>query len=77
HRALAKGQQIAGADRKAIDEVVPTYTQISPDVAAAMRVGTFTMESDRAGVQKLADLMYGFGFIKTRPDVGQIFASVS
>nr|SBO99859.1 putative extracellular solute-binding protein [Nonomuraea gerenzanensis] len=77
HRALAKGQQIAGADRKAIDEVVPTYTQISADVAAAMRLGEFTMEADRAGVQKLADLMHGFAFIRTRPDVAQIFAPVS
>ncbi|GAA4959895.1 hypothetical protein GCM10023334_078080 [Nonomuraea thailandensis] len=75
HRALAKGQQVAGTDRKAIDEVVPTYTQIPADVAAAMRVGEFTMEADRASVQKLADLMHGFGFLKARPDVGQIFAS--
>ncbi|MEV0617902.1 ABC transporter substrate-binding protein [Nonomuraea sp. NPDC050404] len=76
HRALAKGQEIAGADRKAIDEVVPTYTQIPADVAAAMRVGDFTMEADRPSVQRLADLMHGFGFLKARPDVNQLFASV-
>ncbi|GAA2206261.1 ABC transporter substrate-binding protein [Nonomuraea monospora] len=76
HRALAKAQQIAGADRKAIDEVVPTYTQIPADTAAAMTLGTFTMEADKASVQKLADLMHGYGYLKAKVDVAQLFASV-
>ncbi|MCP2361214.1 NitT/TauT family transport system substrate-binding protein [Nonomuraea thailandensis] len=76
HRALAKAQEVAGADRRAIDEVVPTYTQIPADTAAAMTLGTFTMEPDKASVQKLADLMHGYGYLKTKVDVGQLFASV-
>jgi NitT/TauT family transport system substrate-binding protein len=76
HRALAKAQEVAGADRRAIDEVVPTYTQIPADTAAAMTLGTFTMEPDRASVQKLADLMHGYGYLKAKVDVGQLFASV-
>ncbi|MFC4013069.1 ABC transporter substrate-binding protein [Nonomuraea purpurea] len=74
HRALAKAQQIAGADRKAIDEVVPTYTQIPADAAAAMTLGTFSMEADRASVQKLADLLHGYGFLKNKVDAAQLFA---
>jgi NitT/TauT family transport system substrate-binding protein len=76
HRALAKAQEVAGADRRAIDEVVPTYTQIPADTAAAMTLGTFTMEPDRASVQKLADLMHGYGYLRAKVDVGQLFASV-
>ncbi|MFB4265734.1 ABC transporter substrate-binding protein [Nonomuraea sp. GTA35] len=76
HRALAKAQEVAGADRRAIDEVVPTYTQIPADTAATMTLGTFTMEPDRASVQKLADLMHGYGYLKAKVDVGQLFASV-
>ncbi|MEV0825625.1 ABC transporter substrate-binding protein [Nonomuraea rubra] len=76
HRALAKAQEVAGADRRAIDEVVPTYTQIPADTAAAMTLGTFTMEPDRTSVQKLADLMHGYGYLKAKVDVGQLFASV-
>ncbi|MFC5831741.1 ABC transporter substrate-binding protein [Nonomuraea insulae] len=76
HRALAKAQQVAGTDRKAVDEVVPTYTQIPADVAARMKVGAFTMEADKASVQKLADLMHGYGYLKAKADVGQLFASV-
>ncbi|MFC4114648.1 ABC transporter substrate-binding protein [Nonomuraea zeae] len=77
HRALAKAQQIASADRKAIDEVVPTYTQIPADAAAAMTLGKFSMEPDKAGVQKLADLMHGYGYIKTKVDAAQLFAPLS
>ncbi|MFI7126436.1 ABC transporter substrate-binding protein [Nonomuraea sp. NPDC050153] len=77
HRALAKAQQIAGTDRKAIDEVVPTYTQIPADAAAAMTLGKFSMEADKASVQKLADLLQGYGYLKTKVDVAQLFAPVS
>ncbi|MCF6475720.1 transporter substrate-binding domain-containing protein [Nonomuraea sp. MG754425] len=76
HRALAKAQRIAADDRKAVDAVVPAYTQIPAEVAAAMGVGSFTMEADQASVRKLADLMYGFGFLKNKVDVGRLFASV-
>ncbi|MEO3797343.1 ABC transporter substrate-binding protein [Nonomuraea sp. B10E15] len=74
HRALAKAQQIAGEDRKAIDEVVPTYTQIPADAAAAMTLGTFSLEADRAGVQKLGDLLHGYGYLKSKVDAAQLFA---
>ncbi|MFF4616831.1 ABC transporter substrate-binding protein [Nonomuraea jabiensis] len=77
HRALAKAQQIAGSDRKAIDEVVPTYTQIPADAAAAMTLGKFSMEADKAGVQKLADLLHGYGYLKAKVDAAQLFAPVS
>ncbi|WP_166427575.1 ABC transporter substrate-binding protein [Nonomuraea mesophila] len=76
HRALAKAQQIAGEDRKAIDEIVPTYTQIPADAAAAMTLGTFSMKADTAAVQKLADLLHGYGYLKSTVDAAQLFASL-
>ncbi|SEG55018.1 NitT/TauT family transport system substrate-binding protein [Nonomuraea solani] len=77
HRALAKAQQIAGEDRKAIDEVVPTYTQIPADAAAAMTLGKFSMRADRTSVQKLADLLHGYGYLKAKVDVVRLFAPMS
>ncbi|WP_052424097.1 ABC transporter substrate-binding protein [Nonomuraea candida] len=74
HRALAKAQEIAGADRKAIDEVVPTYTQTQADAAAAMKLGEFSMRADQASVQKLADLLHGYGYLKNKVDVARLFA---
>ncbi|MGN9838688.1 ABC transporter substrate-binding protein [Nonomuraea sp. H19] len=74
HRALAKAQEIASSDRKAIDEVVPTYTQIPAEAAAAMTLGKFSLQADKAGVQKLADLLHGYGYLKAKVDVAQLFA---
>ncbi|MFI7693121.1 ABC transporter substrate-binding protein [Nonomuraea sp. NPDC049655] len=75
HRALAKAQAVAAADRKAIDEVIPTYTQIDAASAAAMKLGVFSMEPPREGFQKLADLLVGYGYLKSRPDVGTQIAT--
>ncbi|MBF8190437.1 ABC transporter substrate-binding protein [Nonomuraea sp. K274] len=77
HRALAKAQEIAGADRKAIDEVVPAYTQIPADAAAAMTLGEFSMEADPAAVRKLADLLHGYGYLKAKVDVAGLFAPMA
>jgi NitT/TauT family transport system substrate-binding protein len=74
HRALSKAQQIASTDRKAIDEVVPTYTQIPAEAAAAMTLGKFSVQADKAGVQKLADLLQGYGYLKAKVDAAQVFA---
>lgn len=76
HRALAKAQQLASTDRNAINEVVPTYTQIPAAAASAMKLGTFSMEPDMANVQKLADLLTSYGYLKTKPDVASIPAKI-
>ncbi|MFB4293981.1 ABC transporter substrate-binding protein [Nonomuraea sp. ATR24] len=76
HRALAKAQKIASEDRAAINEVIPTYTQIDAQAAAAMKLGVFSMEVDKASLQKLADLLAGYGYLKTKPDVTQQIAAV-
>ncbi|MFI6319589.1 ABC transporter substrate-binding protein [Nonomuraea sp. NPDC050556] len=72
HRALAKAQQIASSDRNAINAVIPTYTKIPADVAAKMKLGVFSMDVDTAAFQKLADLLAGYGYLKTKPDVTQL-----
>ncbi|GAA2399065.1 ABC transporter substrate-binding protein [Nonomuraea africana] len=74
-RALAKAQQIASTDRNAINAVIPTYTQIPAEAAAAMKLGQFSAEVDRAGFQKLADLLHGYGYLKAKPDVTTMIPS--
>ncbi|MEV0582409.1 ABC transporter substrate-binding protein [Nonomuraea sp. NPDC050310] len=72
HRALAKAQKLASDDRAAINEVIPTYTKIPADVAAKMKLGTFSMEVDKAAFQKLADLLQGYGYIGRKVDVAEL-----
>ncbi|MFD1935240.1 MULTISPECIES: ABC transporter substrate-binding protein [Nonomuraea] len=69
HRALAKAQQIASTDREAINAVIPTYTQIPAETAAAMKLGQFSADVDKGEFQKLADLLHGYGYLKAKPDV--------
>ncbi|NRQ34411.1 ABC transporter substrate-binding protein [Nonomuraea sp. NN258] len=77
HRALSKAQAIAGSDRNAINEVIPTYTQIPAEAAAAMKLGVFSAEVDKANFQKLADLLTGYGYLKAKVDVTQQIATIS
>ncbi|MEU4548163.1 ABC transporter substrate-binding protein [Nonomuraea dietziae] len=75
HRALAKAQQVASADRNAINAVIPTYTQIPAAAASAMKLGEFSTEVDKASFQKLADLLHGYGYLKSKPDVTTMIPS--
>ncbi|NUS01187.1 MAG: ABC transporter substrate-binding protein [Nonomuraea sp.] len=75
HRALAKAQRIASTDRAAINEVIPTYTQIDAASAAAMKLGVFSMEPPKQDFQKLADLLVGYGYLKTEPVVDDQIAT--
>ncbi|WP_113701688.1 ABC transporter substrate-binding protein [Nonomuraea lactucae] len=71
HRAMARAQLLAGSDRSAVNEVIPTYTQIPAEAAAAMKLGVFSMEVDKAKLQRLADMLAGYGYLKAKPDVTQ------
>lgn len=65
-RALAQGQQIAVADRKAVEEILPTYTKIDAATAAAITLGTFPTRLDESRLQRVADLMLDQGYLKSR-----------
>ncbi|NUR86917.1 MAG: ABC transporter substrate-binding protein [Nonomuraea sp.] len=75
HRALAKGQQIASTDRAAINAVIPSYTQIKAEAAEKMHLGKFSMDVDKAALQKLADLLVGYGYLKNKVDAGTLLAT--
>ncbi|MBB6349081.1 ABC transporter substrate-binding protein [Nonomuraea muscovyensis] len=75
HRALARAQLIAGSDRNAVNEAIPTYTQIPAETAASMKLGVYSMEVDKAKLQKLGDLLAGYGYLKKKPDVTQQIAA--
>jgi NitT/TauT family transport system substrate-binding protein len=68
-RALAKAQQIAATDRKAVEGILPTYTKgIDAGVAAVITLGTFPTSLDEARLQRVADLMLEQGYLKSKID---------
>jgi NitT/TauT family transport system substrate-binding protein len=65
-RAIAKAQQISAADRKAVEEVLPTYTKIDAATAAVITLGTFPAGVDEARLQRVADVMLEQGYLKSK-----------
>ena len=68
-RALAKGAADATANRKTIEQVLPGYTGVDPSIAALISTPNFPPALSAAQVQRDADLMTGFGFLKEKFDV--------
>ncbi|MBG0821353.1 ABC transporter substrate-binding protein [Planomonospora sp. ID91781] len=64
-RAVAKAQQIAASDRKAVEEILPTYTKIDAATAAVITLGTFPTSLDETRLQRVADLMVEQGYLKS------------
>ncbi|MBG0828467.1 ABC transporter substrate-binding protein [Planomonospora sp. ID67723] len=73
-RAVAKAQQIVAADRKAVEEVLPTYTKIDAATAAAIRLGTFPTGLDPQRLQRVADVMLEQKYLETAIDAKTIVA---
>jgi NitT/TauT family transport system substrate-binding protein len=63
-RAFAEGQQIAASDRKAVEQILPTYTRITPQVAAVMSLPTYPTSLSAVRLQRVADLMLQFHLIQ-------------
>ncbi|MEU4536770.1 ABC transporter substrate-binding protein [Streptosporangium sp. NPDC023825] len=62
-RAIAKAQQIAATDRKAVEEILPDYTQIDAATAAVITLGAFPTSLDETRLQRVADLMLEQGYL--------------
>lgn len=76
-RALVKAQGMC-ADRKVVQDILPTYAKgIDAGVAAAMSFGTYPTSLDVAGLQRAADLMRRFGYVDGPVDVKSFIAAPS
>ncbi|WP_440071204.1 ABC transporter substrate-binding protein [Streptosporangium sp. OZ121] len=62
-RAVARAQQIAATDRKAVEEILPTYTKIDAATAAVITLGSFPTSLDETRLQRVADLMLEQGYL--------------
>ncbi|WP_184615387.1 ABC transporter substrate-binding protein [Sphaerisporangium krabiense] len=73
-RGLLKGQQVAASDRKAVEKVLPNYTQIKPEVASVITLGAFPTTLTATRIQRVADLMQEFGYLTKKLDVKPLLA---
>ncbi|MGW4421197.1 ABC transporter substrate-binding protein [Streptosporangium sp. NPDC004631] len=76
-RALAKGQEIAATDRKAVEEILPTYTKIDAATAAVITLGGFPTSLDQTRLQRVVDLMVEQGYLSEKIDVKAMLPGTS
>jgi NitT/TauT family transport system substrate-binding protein len=71
-RAIDKSLQYAQSHPDAVRQVVPTYTKIPKDVAAKMRLPTWSPDLNRPTIQQTADLALKYGFIADKPNLDDL-----
>jgi len=80
--ALSVGQEIADTDRAAVETAFETLKgpqdgQVSPTIAAVMALDTYPIGIDQSRIQRVADVMYQFGLLKTKYQVANMLLSSS
>jgi NitT/TauT family transport system substrate-binding protein len=73
-RALAKAQALAATDRALLAETVAGFTQTPKEAAMTMAMGTFPTSLNPTRIQRVADLMFEFGYLKAKVDVASMVA---
>ncbi|NJP98828.1 ABC transporter substrate-binding protein [Nonomuraea sp. FMUSA5-5] len=74
-RAISKAQQLASSDRKEIEAMLPKYTQIDAKTASVITLGAYPSELNANRLQKVADLMLEYGYLKNPIDVKSVIAA--
>ena len=73
-RAVGKAQADM-ADRSIVEQTLPTYTKITPATAPLLKLGSWPPTIDPTRLQRVADLMLQFGFLKQPFDVKPMLAA--
>jgi len=72
--ALAKAVSDIEADpRGVVEATMPKHTEMTPEVAAKMRLPEYQVEYDAAGVQEVIDLMVEVGLLEDSFDAGELY----
>lgn len=63
-RALERGQRLADTSRSTVENVLPRYIGISSQTAALVVTGDFPVGVSAVRIQRVADIMRQFGYLK-------------
>jgi len=70
-RAIVKAQADA-ADRAVLQEAVPKYTKLPPAVIGVVALNDFPTSTSASRIQRVADVMRQFGYLKHNVDVNSM-----
>ncbi|HEX4817807.1 MAG TPA: ABC transporter substrate-binding protein [Nonomuraea sp.] len=76
-RAISRAQRDASTDRKEIERMLPTYTKIDAKTASVITLGSYPSELNANRLQKVADLMLEYKYLKTPIDVKSVIAGTT
>jgi NitT/TauT family transport system substrate-binding protein len=74
-RALDEAMRMVADDPSLVAEVVPTYTQLTPEVAASLQPINFAVESELEDIAQIEELMREYGFIEEAVDTDELILS--
>ena len=80
--ALEVGQEISDTDRGAVEQAFealkgPQNGQVQAGIAAVMALNNYPIGVDATRIQRVADVMYQFGVLKTRYNVSNMLLPAS
>lgn len=67
-RGLLKAQKLAAADRKEVEKALPVFAKIDEKTASLIELPGYPISMNEQRLQRVADLMLEFGYIKTKFD---------
>lgn len=70
--AIEKAQAVADSNRAAVEQILPTYSKITPEEAAIINLGQFPTTLAATHLQRVADLMYTGGLLHKPLNVSQL-----
>jgi NitT/TauT family transport system substrate-binding protein len=73
-RAMDAAMQMVDEDPSLVATIVPTYTALTPEVAAQLNPINFAVESNLADISQVEELMRTYGFIEDEVDVDELIA---
>jgi NitT/TauT family transport system substrate-binding protein len=76
-RAINKSLDYAQSHPDLVRQLVPTYTKIPKDVAAKMTLPQWNADLNQPSIQQTIDLAQKYGFIKDKPDLGELIRPAS
>ncbi|MEV1290631.1 hypothetical protein [Pseudonocardia sp. NPDC049635] len=71
-RAMERSLDHARDDPDAVRAVIPTFTQIPPELAGRMRLPVFTSELDRAAIDEQMGFMQQYGAVEEAPTADEL-----
>jgi len=71
-RAMDAAMQTVDKDPSTVAKIVPTYTKLTPEVAAQLHPINFAVESHLEDISQVEALMRKYGFIDGEVDVNQL-----